>query len=326
MATRESSAASRPAVLCIGGLDPSGGAGILADAEAVRAAGGRPLCAATAITVQTARGVRSFQPLPPRLLLAQVEALLEDERPLAIKLGMLCSPALVRSLATLLGRRMASPADGRRPKGVEHSKEEDGFAGRRAKTEGRGAFQGGGRLRRPTGEGRRAWSIPTDAERRWLIIDPVLAASGGTPLFRGPALAGYRPLLGLPALWTPNLPEIEALVGLHELRDPGQLLEAARSLRREGAAAVLLKGGHLPGPMASDLLLTARGAHWLRGSRLDRTARGTGCRFASALATRLALGDELLEAARFAKRLVRRHLEATTSLSRPGPARGSRSG
>jgi hydroxymethylpyrimidine/phosphomethylpyrimidine kinase len=55
-------------------------------------------------------------------------------------------------------------------------------------------------------------------------------------------------------------------------------------------------------------VLTESGARWISGTRLPGTARGTGCRFASALATRLALGDEPMVAARFAKQLVRSYL------------------
>src|SRR5205807_5722818 len=50
-----------PCVLVLAGLDPSGAAGILADAEAVRAGGARPLCVATALTVQTTRTARRFE-------------------------------------------------------------------------------------------------------------------------------------------------------------------------------------------------------------------------------------------------------------------------
>ena len=58
----------KPAVLVVAGLDPSGGAGLLADAAAIRAAGARPLACASAITVQTTRAVRSAHPLDPALV------------------------------------------------------------------------------------------------------------------------------------------------------------------------------------------------------------------------------------------------------------------
>ncbi|WP_373044061.1 hydroxymethylpyrimidine/phosphomethylpyrimidine kinase [Vulgatibacter sp.] len=91
-----------PAVLVVAGLDPSGGAGLLADVEAIRAAGARPLACASAITVQTMSAVRSSHPLPVEQVVAQVEALAEEEGPIgAVKLGMLGSAAVARALAAL---------------------------------------------------------------------------------------------------------------------------------------------------------------------------------------------------------------------------------
>jgi hydroxymethylpyrimidine/phosphomethylpyrimidine kinase len=89
-------------VLVLSGLDPSGGAGLLADAEAVRAAGARPLCVATALTAQTTRRMHGFQPLAPALLLQTAQALLEEEPVRAIKVGMVGTKAMARAIAGLL--------------------------------------------------------------------------------------------------------------------------------------------------------------------------------------------------------------------------------
>ncbi|MGZ6126113.1 MAG: bifunctional hydroxymethylpyrimidine kinase/phosphomethylpyrimidine kinase, partial [Myxococcales bacterium] len=59
---------SAPAVLVLAGLDPSGGAGLLADAEAIRAMGAAPLCVATALTVQTRRAARRYEAVNPDLI------------------------------------------------------------------------------------------------------------------------------------------------------------------------------------------------------------------------------------------------------------------
>jgi hydroxymethylpyrimidine/phosphomethylpyrimidine kinase len=98
-----------PCVLVLAGLDPSGGAGLLADAEAVRSAGARPLCVATALTAQTSRRMHGFQPLAPALALQTAQALLEEEPIRAIKVGMLGTPAMARAVAELL-ERAALPA------------------------------------------------------------------------------------------------------------------------------------------------------------------------------------------------------------------------
>jgi len=90
-------------VLILAGLDPSGGAGLLADAEAVRAAGARPLCVATALTAQTTRHMHGFQPLAPALAVQTAEALIEEEPVRAIKVGMVGTSAMARAIAGLLG-------------------------------------------------------------------------------------------------------------------------------------------------------------------------------------------------------------------------------
>ena len=97
-------ASGMPCVLVLAGLDPSGGAGLLADAEAVRAAGARPLCVATALTAQTTRRMHGFQPLAPALALQTAHALLEEEPVRAIKVGMLGTSAMARAVAELLAR------------------------------------------------------------------------------------------------------------------------------------------------------------------------------------------------------------------------------
>jgi len=94
--------ASTPCVLVLAGLDPSGGAGLLADAEAIRASGARPLCIATALTAQTTRRLHGFQPLAPALALQTAQALLEEEPVRAIKVGMVGTPAMAAAIAGLL--------------------------------------------------------------------------------------------------------------------------------------------------------------------------------------------------------------------------------
>jgi hydroxymethylpyrimidine/phosphomethylpyrimidine kinase len=97
-------AADLPCVLVFAGMDPSGGAGLLADAEAIRAAGARPLCIPTALTAQTARRMHGFQPLSPQLALQTAHALLEEEPVRAVKVGMLGTPTMASAIAELLGR------------------------------------------------------------------------------------------------------------------------------------------------------------------------------------------------------------------------------
>ncbi len=250
-------------VLVAAGLDPSGGAGLLADAAALAAVGAEAYAVATALTAQGALGAASMEPVVPALLEAQLDALLagRGERPRGLKTGMLGSAAN----AALLAARFAQPP-----------------------------------LRR----------LP-------LVVDPVLAASSGLPLLDTggrPPLEVLAPLLERATLVTPNWPELEALAG-RRLRGEEEAVAAARSLP---APAVLVKGGHREGPPV-DLLVRGRGVVRLRGRRRPGTARGTGCRLASAAAGLLARGLPLEESVRRAKRLVERYLDASPGVRRSWP-------
>jgi hydroxymethylpyrimidine/phosphomethylpyrimidine kinase len=242
-----------PRVLVVAGLDPTGGAGLLADAEALRAVGARAWAVATALTVQGPRGARGFEPVSPALLLAQLEALLGGrERPRVVKVGMIATGALARALAG----RLAEPPLARTP----------------------------------------------------LVLDPVLRASSGATLLRAPGSPGaaLAPLLARARLATPNLEELAALTGDDVSTDEGAIAAA----RRLGARAVLVKGGHRAGAPV-DLLVEGRRVTRVPGRRRPGTARGTGCRLASAIAGLLAQGRSLEDAVRGAKRLVERYLDGS---------------
>jgi hydroxymethylpyrimidine/phosphomethylpyrimidine kinase len=91
-----------PIVLSIAGHDPSGGAGIQADIEAIVANGARAASAITCLTVQDSRDVSRLVPVEPRLVLEQVRAVLGDLPIAAIKIGLLGSSRLAKDLAGLL--------------------------------------------------------------------------------------------------------------------------------------------------------------------------------------------------------------------------------
>ncbi len=91
-----------PAVLCAAGHDPSGGAGIGADAEAIRAAGAQALSVITCLTAQDTCGLRRLWPQPPAQVDEQCRLLLEDARVTAVKVGLLGSTAMVKVLTGLL--------------------------------------------------------------------------------------------------------------------------------------------------------------------------------------------------------------------------------
>jgi hydroxymethylpyrimidine/phosphomethylpyrimidine kinase len=130
-----------------------------------------------------------------------------------------------------------------------------------------------------------------------IVIDPVMAATTGAELLEPRALAALRErLIPRAALLTPNAPEAERLTGL-DIAASDDLRRAGEALLRMGAQAVLMKGGHMPGDLVVDILMTPQGETVFTGDRIaTRHSHGTGCTLASACATGLAQGLELAEA------------------------------
>ena len=85
-------------VLIIAGSDSSGGAGIQADIKTVTAIGSYAMTAITAITVQNTTGVKSIIPIDPKEISSQIEFTANDIKPDAIKIGMLHSAAVIKSV------------------------------------------------------------------------------------------------------------------------------------------------------------------------------------------------------------------------------------
>jgi hydroxymethylpyrimidine/phosphomethylpyrimidine kinase len=150
-----------------------------------------------------------------------------------------------------------------------------------------------------------------------VVLDPVMVAKGGARLLPDDAVAALASaLLPIARVVTPNLEEAAALVGAAPARDRAGMEAAARALLDAGARAVLLKGGHLEGAQSPDLLMTPDGHVWIEGARIETgDSHGTGCTLSSALAARLALGDDLEAAARAAKSYVAGALAAAYRLS-----------
>jgi hydroxymethylpyrimidine/phosphomethylpyrimidine kinase len=92
----------RPLVLCVGGHDPSGGAGILADAEAVHAAHAFPLTVITALTEQDTCGLARLHPQPAEQIEAHCRRLMNDSPPSALKIGLIGGADIARMLARLI--------------------------------------------------------------------------------------------------------------------------------------------------------------------------------------------------------------------------------
>lgn len=139
-----------------------------------------------------------------------------------------------------------------------------------------------------------------------LVVDPVMVASSGDPLLEPEAVRAYQErLFPLAALVTPNLDEACALLG-RPIANVIEMEAAGLELARRFGAAFLMKGGHLGGAEAIDLLCFADGqtadfrAPFTRGV----STHGTGCTYSAAITAGLASGLELEGAALQAKRYV----------------------
>ena len=150
-----------------------------------------------------------------------------------------------------------------------------------------------------------------------LVIDPVIVASSGDPLLEPAAIEAYeKKLFPLASVITPNLDEAEQLLGT-KIRDRQSMHRAGKELKRKLGTAILLKGGHLAGDYAIDLLfvdgrVVEFSAPLVRGV----ATHGTGCTYSAAITAGLASGLSLEEAIRRAKKFVTksiaRHLRWTS--------------
>jgi hydroxymethylpyrimidine/phosphomethylpyrimidine kinase len=135
-----------------------------------------------------------------------------------------------------------------------------------------------------------------------VVVDPVMVAKGGAKLLDDEAVDAMKAeLLPRAFVVTPNVLEASALAGI-PVRNLDEARAAAERIAALGAAAVIVKGGHLPTADAIDLFFDGREFVELRAPRIEtRHTHGTGCTFSSAIAANLALGRPLGEAVARAK-------------------------
>jgi hydroxymethylpyrimidine/phosphomethylpyrimidine kinase len=147
--------------------------------------------------------------------------------------------------------------------------------------------------------------INTLNERVPVVVDPVAVSKHGDTLLTSTARdALLGELLPRTTVLTPNLDEAAWLTGA-PVTDREDMRAAARKLLAYGPTWILLKGGHLPDDAAADLLTDGTAEHWLVADRIHNPhTHGTGCTYASALATRLAQGHSVPDAAAEAKNYV----------------------
>jgi hydroxymethylpyrimidine/phosphomethylpyrimidine kinase len=292
---------AHPVVLAVGGLDPTGGAGILMDAAAIRAAGAFPAAVPTCIALQTTTAFGGIVPLSREALGRGLECAARSFGIGAVKVGMVGTRAAAEALLEFLEEHDDLPLilDPVLRSSAAHAPTIGGVAAPPASGP---AGLPKGRPLPPSSVG--GPSDPDPAKR-----SPEAESSSGALLLRPSALPAYRRLLRRAFVLTPNLGEIGKILGRGVI-SPGDARLAARELSLATGAWVLLKGGHFPwkGTRGTDVLAHGEEVTLLRpsGGSFRRDPHGTGCALASALAARIAAGDPVPKAARRAKALLSR--------------------
>lgn len=151
-----------------------------------------------------------------------------------------------------------------------------------------------------------------------VVVDPVMVAKGGAKLLQDEAIVSMRQtLIPMATLITPNLPEAAVLLDCAEARNVEEMTHQLHALSSLIGTSVLLKGGHLQGPVSVDLLLTTDGAlTTLETPRHDTpNTHGTGCTLSSAIAAHLAQGCTLEEAVKAAKSYIQQAIAHSDRLA-----------
>ena len=138
-----------------------------------------------------------------------------------------------------------------------------------------------------------------------LVVDPVMTATGGDPLLEPDAIESYqRELFPIASLITPNLDEAAQLLG-GKIQDRESMKRAGKDLERKFKTAILLKGGHLRGDEAVDLLFAdGQVAEFTAPFVRDVATHGTGCTYSAAITAGLAAGMPLSDSIARAKKFV----------------------
>lgn len=153
-----------------------------------------------------------------------------------------------------------------------------------------------------------------------VVLDPVIQPTSGGPNLLDQAGVKFiaDELIKRAAVITPNVPEAEMLTGI-QIKDVASMEAAARRLVELGAKAAVVKGGHMDKPI--DVLFDGTEAVQLGGDLVKmQNTHGSGCTFASAIASHLASGRGLRESVMLAKTYVTKAMEHGFSIGKgPGP-------
>ncbi|HEY5895864.1 MAG TPA: bifunctional hydroxymethylpyrimidine kinase/phosphomethylpyrimidine kinase [Chthoniobacterales bacterium] len=152
-----------------------------------------------------------------------------------------------------------------------------------------------------------------------LVVDPVMVATSGSKLLQDNAIAAYEEkLIPRATLVTPNLDEAAVLLG-EAIRSLDDMERAGRKLAEKFRTSFLMKGGHLPGGVAVDLLVESGGlVTRLEGPFVSGVdTHGSGCTYSSAITANLAHGYSLREAVSLSKSFMNQAIQRSFSWQHP---------
>jgi hydroxymethylpyrimidine/phosphomethylpyrimidine kinase len=287
-AARRDVAAGHDVLICAG-LDPSGGAGLIADIRVVTELGGRPVGVVTALTVQNTTAAVAVEPVAPALLREQLEFLLSDVEVRAVKIGMLGTSEIAGAIAGALALTAApvvwDPVI---------------VPSRGAVRLVEGSLDGAIAALAPHAE----LVTPNVPELELLTgariasLDDASAVGRALAVRLGCAVLVKGGHLGAEAM------RYDASSPLYGAAAPAT--GRAGELAADGALAAPLGVSEDASGEVVDVLCFEAGCELLRGPRVaaGEHVHGTGCALSSAIAAYLARGAELVEACRAAKAYV----------------------
>ncbi|KAG9246359.1 thiamine biosynthesis protein-like protein (Thi-4) [Calycina marina] len=269
---------ARGRILVIAGSDSSGGAGLEADQKVIAAHGCYSMTTTTALTAQNTIGVVDIHPIPPDFVRKSIDACISDIGVDVVKTGMLASAETIEVVADAIKR----------------------------------------------------------CDVKVTVMDPVMVATTGSELLPQDAVRQLREhLLPIATILTPNVPEAKlilsnACIAFENPRTVDDLISMARAIQSLGPRYVLLKGGHLPlkrdgtvGANDGDReivinVLYGDGEVTKIESKFQQSknTHGTGCSLASAIASNISNGLEIVQAVKNACRYIEAGIRTASNLGK----------
>lgn len=138
-----------------------------------------------------------------------------------------------------------------------------------------------------------------------LVIDPVMRAKGGDPLLRDEAVSTLiSKLIPISLVITPNIPEAELLTGM-KINTIEDMKKSAVEISKMGPRYVIVKGGHLEGNYAIDIVFDGNNFIELKSKKhFKGDVHGTGCCFSASITAFLTKGESPLNAITKAKKFI----------------------